>query len=84
MEEQDGRGLGEHGIHLSPWIHQEYILRHKSACRTPAESSQEYLSSRKEYMKHTNLGRMKELEGRMGVLVGLDLPSVGGGTEAEV
>ena len=27
---------------------------------------------------------MKELGGKTGVLVGLDLPSVGGGTEAEV
>ena len=35
-------------------------------------------------MTHTELCRMKELGGKTGVLVGLDLPSVGGGTEAEV
>ena len=36
--EQDGGGVGGRGVHLSPWIHQEYTLRHRSACRTPAES----------------------------------------------
>jgi len=29
LEEQDGRGVGGHGIHLSPWIHQEYTFRHR-------------------------------------------------------
>ena len=48
--EQDGRGVGGCGAHLSPWIHQEYTFRHRSACRTPAESGQEYLTSRKEYI----------------------------------
>ena len=28
--EQDGRGVGGHGVHLSPWIHQECTLRHIS------------------------------------------------------
>ena len=46
--EQDGRGVGGRGVHLSPWIHQEYTFRHRSACRTPAESGQEYLTSGKE------------------------------------
>ena len=36
--EQDGRGVGGRGEHLSPRIHQEYTFRHRSACRTPAES----------------------------------------------
>ena len=27
MEVQDGRGVGGHGIHLFPWIHQEYTFR---------------------------------------------------------
>ena len=35
-------------------------------------------------MNHEKFGRMKELGGKTRVLVGLDLPSVGGGTEAEV
>ena len=49
-EEQDGRGVGVHGIHLSPQTHQEYTFRHRSACRTPAQSRQEYLTSRKKYI----------------------------------
>ena len=50
--EQDGRGAGGGGVHLSPWIPQEYTFRHRSACRIPAESGQEYLTSGKEYIKH--------------------------------
>ena len=49
--EQDGRGVGRHGVHFSPWINQEYTFRHRSACRTPAESGQEYLTSGKEYIE---------------------------------
>ena len=48
--EQEGEGVGGCGVHLSPWIYQEYTFRHRSACRTPAESGQEYLTSRKEYI----------------------------------
>ena len=81
-EEQDGGGVGGRGVRLSPWIHQEYTFRHRSACRTPAESGQEYLTSGKEYIEP--LGRTKELEEKTGVLVGLALPSAGGGTEAGV
>ena len=44
--EQDGGGVGGRGVHLSPWIHWE----HRSACRTPVESRQEYLAIRKEYI----------------------------------
>ena len=49
--EQDGRGAGGRGICLSPWIHQEYTCRHRSACRTPDESRQEDLTSGKEYIE---------------------------------
>ena len=42
--EQGGRGVGGCGVHLSSQIHQEYIFRHRSACRTLAESGQEYLT----------------------------------------
>ena len=49
--EQDGRGVGGRGEHLSPWIHQEYTFRHRSAGRTPAESGHEYLTSGKEYIE---------------------------------
>jgi len=49
--EQDGRGIGGSGVHLAPRIHQEYTFRHRSACRTPAESRQEYLISGKKYIK---------------------------------
>ena len=49
MREKDGRGVGGHGVYLSPWIHQEYTFRHRSACTTAAESGQEYLTSGKKY-----------------------------------
>ena len=51
LGEQDGRGVGGHRVHLSPQIHQEYTFRHRSACRIPAESRQEYLTSGKEYIE---------------------------------
>ena len=82
--EQYGRGVGGHGVHLSPRIHQEYTFRHRSACRTPAESRQEYLDSGKETQNHAKLSRVKEIGGKTGVLVGLDLPLASGGTEAGV
>jgi len=47
---QHGRGVGGCGVHLSPLIHQEYTFRHRSACRTPAESGHEYLTTGKEYI----------------------------------
>ena len=43
--------VGGHGVHLSPWIHQEYTFRHKSACRMPAESRRAYLTRGKEYIE---------------------------------
>ena len=48
--EQDGGGVGER-LYLSPKISQEYTFRHRSACITPAESGQEYLTSGKEYIE---------------------------------
>ena len=48
---QDDRGVGGCGVHLSPWIHQEYTFKHRSACRTPAEHRQEDLISGKEYIE---------------------------------
>ena len=49
-QEQDGGEVGGRGVHLSPRMHQDYTFRHRSACRAPAESGQEYLSSGKEYI----------------------------------
>ena len=49
--EQDSGEVGGSGVHLSPWIHQEYTFRHRSACRTPAERGQEDLTSGKEYIE---------------------------------
>ena len=46
--EQDGGGVGGRGVHLSLRIHQKYSFRHRNACRTPAESWQEYLTGGKE------------------------------------
>ena len=45
---------------------------------------QEYLTSRKKYVDPQKLGRMKELGVKTGVLVGVDLPLGGGGTEAGI
>ena len=42
---------GGHGVYLSPWIHQKYTVRHRSACKTPAESGQECLTRGKEYIQ---------------------------------
>ena len=50
LGEQDS-GVGGRGVHLSPQIHQEYTFRHRSACRTPAESRQEYLTSGKAHIE---------------------------------
>ena len=50
MEKQDGGGVGGRGVHLSLRIHQEYTFRHRSACRTSAETRPEYLTSGKEYI----------------------------------
>ena len=49
QREQEGGGGGRCGAHPSPQIHQEYTFRHRSACGTPAESRQEYLTSGKEH-----------------------------------
>jgi len=49
--EQDDRGVGRPGVHLSLCVHQEYTLRYRSACRTPAENRQEYLTNGKEYIE---------------------------------
>ena len=61
--EQDGRGVGGRGVYLSPQIHQEYTVRHRSACRTPDENRQEYLSSGKECTEPSKLSMTKELGG---------------------
>ena len=47
--EQDGRGVGGHGVHLSPQIYQVYTFRRRSACSTSTENRQEYLTTGKEY-----------------------------------
>ena len=62
------------GIHLQTEVHAEHQLSaDRSTC--PVE---------KNIQNHAKLGRMKELGGKTGVLVKLDLPSVDGGTEAGV
>ena len=84
LEDQDGRGVGGRGVHLSPRIHQDYTFRHRRAWRTPAESGQEDLTSRKENKEPRKTLWDEGPGGKPGVLVGLDLPSAGGGTEAGV
>ena len=55
----DGRGVGGRGVVFSPRIRQEYTFRHRTVCRTPAESRQEYLIRGKEYIEPAKLSRMK-------------------------
>ena len=75
--EQDGGGVGGCGVLLSPQINQEYTFRHRSACRTPAESRQEYLTSGKEYIEPY---KTREDEGTRGKSrsVGRTGPALGG------
>ena len=84
MGEQDGRRVGGRGVHLSPWIYQEYTFRHRSACKTPAKVEGVPDQWKRIYKNHAKLGRTKERGGKTGVLVGLDLSSAGGATEAGV
>ena len=49
-QEQDDGGVGGRGVHLSPWMHQDYTFRHRSACRIPAGSRREDLTSGKQYI----------------------------------
>ena len=84
QREQDGGGVGGCGVHPSPRIHQEHTFRHRSVCRTPAESGQEYLTSRKEYTEPHKTRQKEGTGGKTGALEGLDLPLAGGGTEAWV
>ena len=81
---KDGGGIGGWEVHLSPWKHQEYTIRHRSICRTPAESRHEYLTSGKEYIDPHKTWQDEGTTGKTGISVGMDLPSVGGGTEAGV
>ena len=37
-EIQDGGGVGGRGVHLSPWMHKEYIYRCNNSHRTLAEN----------------------------------------------
>ena len=64
--------------------YQEYTFRHRSACRAPAESGQEYLTTRKDYIKPRKTWQDEGTKGGKLVLVGLDLPSAGRGTETGV
>ena len=51
LGEQDGGELAGYVVHLSSWIHHEYTFTHRSACRTPAGSGQEYWTRGKEYIQ---------------------------------
>ena len=69
-------------MHLSPLIHQEYTSRHRRACTAPAESGQEDLTSRKEYIYSRKTREDEGTRGKTGVLVGLDQPSAGQGNRS--
>ena len=72
----------------------EYISLHGYIRNTPSETEvhaehqlrvdRSTRPEKKNKQTHTKLGRTKELGGKTGVLVELDLPSAGGGTEAGV
>ena len=72
----------------------EYISLHGYTRNTPSDTEvhevhqlRAYRSTRpeeKNIQNHTKLGRTKELGRKAEVLVGLDLPLVGWGTEARV
>ena len=64
MRDQDGGGVGGHGVHLSPRIHQEYTFRHRSTCRTPAESGGSTLPVGRNIQNQAKLGKMTELGGK--------------------
>ena len=56
-----GEEVGGHGVHLSPWMHQEYTFRHRRSFRTLAERGQGSLTTGKEYISTQNwVGPRKE------------------------
>ena len=64
----------------------EYLSLHGYIRNTPSDTEvhakqQLRAISRKNIQNHAKLSRMKELGGKTGVSVGLDLPSAGGGTD---
>ena len=56
----------------------------RSASQTPLQSRQEYLTKGKEYIEPHIIQQDEGTRGKTKVLVGLDLPSAGWGTEAGV
>ena len=72
----------------------EYISLHRYTRNTPSDTevdAEHQLRAdrstwpvEKNIQNHVKLSRMKKLGGKTGVLVGLDLPSAGGATEAGV
>ena len=69
---------------ISSRIQQEYTFRHRTACRTPAERGQEYLTSRKEYIDPHKTRSGKGTKEKNKSVSSVDLPLAGGGTEAGV
>ena len=78
--EQDGRVVGGRGVHLSLWIHSDTKVLAEHHLRVARST----WSWGKNIQNHTKFGRAKELGGKTGVFVGLNLPLVASGTEAEV
>ena len=84
IREQDGRRVGGHGVHLSPRMYQEYTSDTDMHAEYQLRVDRSTWPQEKNIQNHTKLGRMKELGEKTGVLVGLDLPSAGGGKAAGV
>ena len=74
-----GKGSGDRSGERVPSGGRVYPLRAQSTPTCPDRGFKE-----KSIQNHAKLDRMKELGGKTGVLVGLDLPSAGGETEAGV
>ena len=65
-------------------MHPEYTFRHRNACRTPAVSGQEYLTSGKEYVEPHKTQQDKGTRGKNSS-VGRTGPALGGwGAEAGI
>ena len=88
--EQDGGGVDGYGGHLSPPTHQGFSHFHTGYSYQRIHAKHQVRAERrtwpveKNIYNYAKLCRMKELGGKIGVSVGSDLPSAGGGPEAGV
>ena len=70
--------------YISPLMHQEYTFRHRSFCRTPADSRQESLTTGKEYIDPCKIWQNKWRRRKAREWAGLILHPVDGGNETAI